>query len=93
MNDFTKSELQTILSWGNVYTEFGQSWTFKMCEPLINKILFMINNYYSIDEIISQHKENIHHICELCGTWVDNDFKMHYVNPCIDGGHQWKKLE
>lgn len=34
MNDFTKKELEDMLKWANVYTEFGTSWTYKLHKPL-----------------------------------------------------------
>jgi len=45
MNDFTKEELESISNWGEVYTEFGSSWSDKSERPLINKIQSMIHNY------------------------------------------------
>lgn len=45
MNDFTKEELESIANWGDVYTEFGNSWVDKSERPLINKIQSMIDNY------------------------------------------------
>ena len=45
MNYFTKEDLDSILSWANVYTEFGTSWTYKLHKSLIDRILFMIDNY------------------------------------------------
>lgn len=45
MNDFTKDELEKLLSWADVYTEFGRSWTTKLQMPLIDKIQSMIDNY------------------------------------------------
>jgi hypothetical protein len=50
MNDFTKEELETISSWGNVYTEFGEHFTFKLHKPLIDKITSLIDNYCMHDE-------------------------------------------
>lgn len=44
MNDFTKEELETILNWGEVYTEFGSSWVDKIQRPLIDKIQSMIDS-------------------------------------------------
>lgn len=43
MNDFTREELEDILSWGQVYTEFGNCWTYRLHEPLLNKIKKMID--------------------------------------------------
>lgn len=45
MNDFTKDELQDMINWGEVYTEFGNSWTDKMHRPIINKLQSLIDNY------------------------------------------------
>jgi hypothetical protein len=45
MNDFTKEELKKILSWADMYTEFGTSWVTKAQMPLIDKIQSMIDNY------------------------------------------------
>jgi hypothetical protein len=38
MNDFTKKEIEDLISWGDVYTEFGNSWTTKLHQPLLDKI-------------------------------------------------------
>jgi hypothetical protein len=55
MNDFTKEELESILNWGEVYTEFGHSWTYKIHKPLMEKIQSMINNYCDlVPEPVSQ---------------------------------------
>ena len=48
MNDFAKEELEQLLSWADVYTELGRSWTTKLQMPLINKIQTMIDNYFEI---------------------------------------------
>lgn len=45
MNDFTKEELEDILSWGDVYNEFGQSFAYELNKPLLDKIQSMIDNY------------------------------------------------
>lgn len=45
MNDFTKEELESMLNWGDVYSEFGQSWTYKIMKPLMDKIQSKIDNY------------------------------------------------
>jgi len=45
VNDFTQNELEQLISWGNVYTDFGRSWTNKLNRPLIEKIQSMIENY------------------------------------------------
>lgn len=45
MNDFTKEDLESIANWGEVYTEFGNSWADKTERPLINKIKSMVDNY------------------------------------------------
>ncbi len=44
MNNFTKEELEDILGWADVYSEFGRSWTYKLDKPLIDKIQSMIDN-------------------------------------------------
>jgi flagellar motor component MotA len=48
MNDFTKEELESILYYALVYTEFGTCWTYKLHEPLMNKIQSMIDDYTEI---------------------------------------------
>lgn len=45
MNDFTKEELESMLNWGDVYSEFGYSWTYKITKPLMDKLQCMIDNY------------------------------------------------
>jgi len=50
MNDFTKEELEDLVSWGNVYTEFGHSWTDRMHRPLIEKLQSLIDNYCNQNE-------------------------------------------
>lgn len=45
MNDFTKEELEDMINWGEIYTEFGNSWCDKIHRPLINKIQSVIDNY------------------------------------------------
>jgi hypothetical protein len=45
MNNFTKEELESILNWGDVYCEFGASWSYKVHKPLIDKIQSMIDSY------------------------------------------------
>jgi hypothetical protein len=45
MNEFTKEELQAMENWGEVYTEFGNSWVDKIHRPLISKIQSLIDNY------------------------------------------------
>lgn len=45
MNDFTKEELESILNWADVYTEFGLCWSYAVHEPTIKKIQAMINEY------------------------------------------------
>jgi hypothetical protein len=49
MNDFTKEELEQLLAWGNVYTEFGYSWATELQTPLIYKIQSIIDNYCEQD--------------------------------------------
>lgn len=43
MNQFTKEELEDLVSWREVYTEFGDSWTDRLQRPLIEKIQSMRN--------------------------------------------------
>lgn len=57
MNDFTKEELESMLNWGDVYSEFGQSWTYKIMKPLMDKLQSKIDNY-------CEHL----HAGEACGT-------------------------
>lgn len=45
MNDFTKEELEDILNWGNIYTEFGTCSSYKMDKALMDKIEGMIDDY------------------------------------------------
>lgn len=45
ITEFTKEELESILNWGDVYTEFGSCWTSKLHKPLMDKIQLMIDNY------------------------------------------------
>lgn len=45
MNEFTKEELEDLISWGNVYTGFSNNWTDKLHRPLIDKLHSMIDNY------------------------------------------------
>lgn len=45
MNDFTKEELEDIMNWADVYTEFGNAWSYKQYKPLIDKLQLMIDNY------------------------------------------------
>jgi len=44
-NNFTKEELESILNYCDVYSEFGASWTYKCIKPLMDKIQSMIDNY------------------------------------------------
>ncbi len=67
MNDFTKEELESIANWGNVYTEFGCSWSDKIERPLINKVQSMIDNYCK-HEFIVFNKEYNHVECIKCGV-------------------------
>jgi hypothetical protein len=61
MNDFTKEELQDMINWGEVYTEFGNGWTDKMHRPIINKLQSLINNY------CEHTNSNISFTCDDCG--------------------------
>jgi hypothetical protein len=44
MNNFTKEELKILISWGELYTEFGSCWTDKIHRPLLDKVKNMIRN-------------------------------------------------
>lgn len=81
MNDFTKEELESLL-------EGVKWWLDGDCglyyQKLIYKIESMIENYSGPSD------DNIHCICKICGTWMDKNFVTHYVNPCNDGGHEWR---
>lgn len=57
MNDFTKNELKDILSWADVYTQFGTSWTTKIHLPLIQKIEKMLEgcDHHYVDEGIGSY--------------------------------------
>ena len=65
MNDFTKEELESMLNWGDVYSEFGQSWTYMITKPLMDKLQSLIDNYrdpnckHRIDTKLKK--------CKLCG--------------------------
>lgn len=65
MTNFTKEELESLSSWGDVYTEFGMSWTYKMHKPLLDKLQFMIENYCEHEKCpnpdckISKHPNNV----------------------------------
>lgn len=63
MNDFTQEELQSILSWANVYTEFRTSWTYSLHKPLIDRIQSMIDIY-------CEHQETVN-----IGGWVSKCVK------------------
>ena len=65
MNDFTKDELKDILSWADVYTVFGSSWTTKLHLPLIDKIQTMIENYCEHEKVIPNYGPNSQ--CANCG--------------------------
>ena len=70
MNDFTKEELETIANWGEVYTEFGNSWVDKTDRPLINKILSMIDNYCEHKKYIENRMAAL--VCAKCGKPYDD---------------------
>ena len=53
MNDFTKKELQDMINWGEVYTEFGNSRTNYAHRPLIDKIKSMIDNYCEDEKVVN----------------------------------------
>jgi len=62
MNDFTKEELKQLLAWGNVYTEFGCSWTAKLQATLLPKIQSMIDNYH--EDVWDRRKIAASHLFE-----------------------------
>lgn len=64
MNDFTKEELENILSWADVYTEFGQSWVYQIHKPLIDKIAILIHTYCEHEWNYNQHEMPID--CAKC---------------------------
>ncbi len=66
MNDFTKEELETILNWGEVYTEFGRSWTDKIHRPFMNKIQSMLDDYCEHECPEIRHVNAIE-ACPICG--------------------------
>lgn len=70
MNDFTKEELEDLHCWGEVYTEFGQSWTYPLLKPLMDKIQSMIDNYCEHPEskrMVNCGKE----YCVRCGSLLN----------------------
>jgi len=80
INGFTKEELKDILSWGEAYTEFGQSWVTKLQEPLLNKIQSMIEIY--CDHLtsnpnsltlrdINQGIYAFFSVCDKCGEYYE----------------------
>ncbi len=69
MNDFTKEELETILNWGEVYTEFGRSWTDKIHTPFMDKIHSMIDNYCEHDPKASEITYT-NYFCTKCGKEI-----------------------
>ena len=67
MNDFTKEELESIANWGEVYTEFGNSWVDKSERQLINKIQNMIDNYCEHAWMSNPHQNDSMLYCMKCG--------------------------
>lgn len=67
MNDFTREELENFVSWGEVYTEFGNSWTDKIHRPLIDKIQSMIDNYCEHERLSPTEALNMPLHCLDCG--------------------------
>ena len=65
MNDLTKKQHKDIMSWANVYTEFGQSWTYKLHKPLMDKVLSLIDNYCEHDDM--QYNSGEYSYCNKCG--------------------------
>lgn len=78
MNDFTKEELDSILSWACVYNELGASWTYNLEKPLIDKIQHMLDNY-------CEHDWNNVHISTIDDVWCENCKK--YMDKLI--GIKW----
>jgi hypothetical protein len=70
MNDFTKEELEDLLVWSDIYTEFRTCWTTKFHMPLINKIQSMIDNYCDHEKY--QTEFIFKSVCCNCGD-VKND--------------------
>lgn len=70
MNDFTKEELEKLLSWADVYTEFGRSWATKLQMPLIDKIQSMIDNYKEPCKHPSTNFDEGVYYCDECGYCV-----------------------
>lgn len=66
-NDFTKEELEHILHWANIYTEFGSSWIYEMHMPVINKILSMIENHCEHKFCLQGCGSNAYAQCFKCG--------------------------
>ncbi len=64
MNDFTKEELEDILSWGNVYCDFGASFVYEVHKPLIDKIQSMIDTYCEHLFIFTLNDSSVH--CHKC---------------------------
>lgn len=66
MNNFTKEELEDILSWADVYCVGVTDLSYKLYKPLIDKIQQMIDNYckHECQEI---RDVNCIHACTKCG--------------------------
>lgn len=45
MNDFTKEDLEDMRTWGECFTEFGNSGVDKFQRHILDKIQSMIDNY------------------------------------------------
>lgn len=86
MNDFTKEELQVMLT---IYENLTIGTVIEGMGRTIIKIQSMIDNYCKRDAFIKENRNSIRQICEICGTWMDKEWEIHYVNPCNDGGHEW----
>lgn len=63
---FMKAELETIHNWGDVYCEFGQSWTYGAEKPLIDKIQSMIDNYCEHEPSDKYPNEFKWQLCAKC---------------------------
>ena len=71
MNEFTKEELEDLLIWGEVYTDFGNSWTDKIQRPLLDKIQSMIDNYCEHDT--EGHFHVGVDVCLKCGVIINDN--------------------
>ncbi len=75
MNDFTKEELASMLNWGDVYSEFGHSWTYKITKPLMDKLQSMIENYCLYNPHIYEFSLGPGY-CENCGISENDAYRQ-----------------